>query len=124
MATDAIEKLIFIYNADTGLKNGLFDIAHKIFNPSTYECRLCELTFGTFREKRLWKNFRLEHTVQMEFLHKDEFLKTYASKFMPAYTFPIILEATAHDLEIFMTTKELKAMSDTQDLIAAINQKF
>jgi hypothetical protein len=124
MATDPIEKLIFIYNADTGLKNGLFDIAHKIFNPGTYDCRLCELTFGTFTEKKLWKNFRLEHAVQMEFLHKDEFLTSYASKFMPAYTFPIILEATAYHLEIFMTPAELNALSDTQALIDAITQKL
>lgn len=124
MAKDPIEKLVFVYNADTGIKNVLLDIAHKIINPGTYECRLCELTFGTFREKSLWKKFRQDHKIQMEFLHKDQFLKIYASKFMPAYTFPIILEVTAHNMDIFMTATDLNTFSETQELIDAIQLRL
>jgi len=121
---DPIKKLVFVYNANTGIKNGLLDIAHKILNPSSYECRLCELTFGTFREKSLWKKFRQEHKMEMEFLHKDEFLKTYASKFIPAYTFPIILEVTAHNIDIFMGTTDLNAFTDTQEFIENIQKRL
>ncbi len=60
----------------------------------------------------------------MEFLHKDEFLKTYASKFMPAYTFPIILEVTAHDMVIFMGTTELNTLNETKELIDAIQNRL
>ncbi len=124
MAKDPIKKLVFVYNANAGIKNGLLDIAHKIINPGTYECNLCELTFGTFTEKSRWKKFRQDHTIEMEFLHKDEFLKIYASKFMPAYTFPIILELTAHDLDIFMGTIELNTFKETQELIDAIQNRL
>jgi hypothetical protein len=124
VAKDPIKKLVFVYNADSGLKNGLLDIAHKIIDPSTYECRLCELTFGTFTEKSLWKKFRKDHKIEMEFLHKDEFLITYASKFMPVYTYPVILELTAHELDLFMETKELNAISETQELIDAIQKRL
>lgn len=124
MTKDPIKKLVFVYNANTGIKNGLLDIAHKILNPSSYECRLCELTFGTFREKSLWKKFRQEHKMEMEFLHKDEFLKTYASKFIPAYTFPIILEVTAHNIDIFMGTTDLNAFTDTQEFIENIQKRL
>lgn len=124
MAKDPIKKLVFVYNADTGIKNGLLDIAHKIINPSTYECRLCELTFGTFREKSLWKKFRQDHKTEMEFLHKDEFLKIYASKFMPAYTFPIILEVTEYEMDIFMTTTDLNNFTETPELIEAIQKRL
>jgi len=124
VAKDPIKKLVFVYNADTGIKNGLLDIAHKIINPSTYECRLCELTFGTFREKSLWKKFRQDHKTEMEFLHKDEFLKIYASKFMPAYTFPIILEVTEYEMDIFMTTTDLNNFTETPELIEAIQKRL
>ena len=124
VSIDPIKKLVFVYNADSGIKNNLLDIAHKIINPSTYECRLCELTFGTFTEKSLWKKFRQDHKLEMEFLHKDEFLKSYASKFIPAYTFPIILEVTGHDIDIFMATPELNTLNETQELIDAIQKKM
>ncbi|WP_297763784.1 GTPase [uncultured Muriicola sp.] len=124
MTKDPIRKLVFVYNADSGIKNGLLDFAHKIISPRTYECRLCELTFGTFAEKSLWKKFRQDHKIEMEFLHKDEFLKTYASKFMPAYTFPVILEITAHDLDLFLGAKEMNALTETQELINAIQNRL
>ncbi|NNJ88405.1 MAG: GTPase [Eudoraea sp.] len=124
MSKDSIKKLVFVYNANSGIKNGLLDVAHKIIKPSTYECRLCELTFGTFREKSLWKKFRQDHEIEMEFLHKDEFLKTYASKFMPAYTFPIILEVSAHEIDIFMGTADLNTLTKTPELIDAIQKRL
>ncbi len=124
MTKDPIKKLIFVYNANTGIKNGLLDIAHKIIDPSTYDCKLCELTFGTFREKSRWKKFRTDHKIEMEFLHKDEFLKVYASKFMPAYSFPIILEVTDHSMDIFMGTKDLNTFTDTQKFIDDIQYRL
>jgi hypothetical protein len=124
MPGETTGKLIFIYNADSGVKNGLFDIAHKIFNPDTYQCHLCELTFGAFRERSIWKKFRSAHDTSMEFIHKDEFLKVYASKFLPAYSYPLILEETASDLTIFMGTEEINAISGTKELIKAIEQRM
>ena len=34
----AMDKIIFVYNADSGLVNGLIDWAHKIVSPETYSC--------------------------------------------------------------------------------------
>ncbi len=124
MLKEPIKKLVFVYNANAGIKSGLLDIAHKILNPDTYDCRLCELTFGTFREKSIWKKFRRDQKIEMEFLHKDEFLKTYASKFMPAYAFPVILEQTAHDLDLFMGANELNTLTETRDLIETIQNRL
>ena len=31
-------KLIFVYNAESGKLNTLFDIAHKVIKPETYKC--------------------------------------------------------------------------------------
>ncbi|WP_246019950.1 GTPase [Muriicola soli] len=124
MPRDPIKKLLFVYNADSGLMNELFDAAHKVLNPATYQCRLCELTFGNFREKATWKKFRKKSDISMEFLHKDEFLAQYSSKFMPKYSFPIVLEITDHNLEQFLGTKEINELQSTEELIGEINQRL
>ena len=43
-------KLIFVYNAGSGKLNALFDMAHKIVSPTTYECSLCALTHDAFQD--------------------------------------------------------------------------
>ena len=118
-----LNKLIFVYNADSGLKNLIIDIAHKILSPSTYDCKLCDITFGTFTENNEWKRFRQKlesDNVQLEFLHKDEFLNTYRSKFGYKYTFPIILTESHDDLQIFLSTEALNVMEDVHQLITLI----
>jgi hypothetical protein len=120
MKNAAAEKLVFIYNADSGLGNMLVDGAHKILSPSTYECSLCSLTFAAFTEKTAWKKFREEGAFEMEFLHKDEFNKKFASKFGHKFTFPIVLAETKTGLEVVVNTEILNALENIDDLIALI----
>ncbi|MEJ1222555.1 GTPase [Sediminicola sp. 1XM1-17] len=117
------EKLLFIYNANSGKRNAVMDMAHKILSPKTYECNLCDITFGVFSENSLWKNFRLQSSVEMEFLHKDEFSKAYASKFGHKFTFPIILADTGNGLEVYVGTEELNALEKAEDLIAILKNR-
>ncbi|MGI8952546.1 MAG: hypothetical protein ACR2FN_13295 [Chitinophagaceae bacterium] len=49
--------LIFVYNADADLFSTLTDFAHKILSPSTYQCKLCALTYGNISMKQEWKFF-------------------------------------------------------------------
>lgn len=118
-----MQKLIFIYNADSGLGNILLDGAHKILSPSTYECSLCSLTFGAFSEKSTWKKFMVASDMDMEFLHKDEFAKAYKSKFGYKYTFPIVLAESVKGLEVFVKTDELDGMENAESLIRLIEKR-
>ncbi|GER60681.1 GTPase [Patiriisocius marinus] len=118
------KKLIFVYNANSGAVNSLIGTAHKIISPQTYECNLCALTFGNFTENLIWKEFRNSSNVEMEFLHKDEFLKQYRSKWLPKYEFPIVLIATDNELGVFMLPKFLKVFDTTENLIEAIEVKL
>ena len=118
------QKLIFIYNADSGLGNMLLDGAHKILSPNTYDCSLCSLTFGAFSEKSEWKKFREESKAEMEFLHKDEFKKQYASKFGHKFTFPIVLVEGNKELEVFIFTDEMNNLENQEELIDLINQRL
>ncbi|MBU3027439.1 GTPase [Zobellia galactanivorans] len=123
MKDSDIQKLIFIYNADSGLKNALLDSAHKILNPSTYNCNLCDITFGVFTENKIWKQFREQTDLEMEFLHKDEYKKQYASKFGNKFGFPIILAQGNGELQVFVSTEEMNTIEDAQSLIRLIEER-
>ncbi|MBT8264838.1 MAG: GTPase [Muriicola sp.] len=123
MDKNKTKKLVFIYNAASGLRNAFLDSAHKIISPKTYNCNLCDITFGVFKEHAIWKNFRKGSGLDMEFLHKDEFQKQYASKFGYAFTFPIVLVQSAYDLEVLITTEELNTLRAPQELIDLITSR-
>ena len=117
------KKILFIYNANSDTGSKLFDFAHKIISPTTYDCALCSLTFDSFTENKQWKGFReslLAKGHELEFLHKDEFQKSYKSKFGHAFTYPIIVVETPHDLEVLVTTGKLNGFETVAELVAAV----
>ena len=105
-------KLIFVYNADSGLMNTLMDIGHKALSPQTYECNLCGLTFGVVSEHKQWKQFRETSDTEMEFLHRDEFEKKYGQKF----DYPLILQQES-DLKVAIAKPELNKIKTLDELI-------
>ncbi|XLS29970.1 GTPase [Flavobacteriaceae bacterium M23B6Z8] len=119
------EQLIFIYNANSGKGNALVDIYHKIAHPESYSCDLCKLTHGIFTEKKKWKDFRLAHdTPEMQFLHTDEFLDRYKSKFGYKFEFPVVLVTSGSDLEIFISKEELNRLEKLDDLIELVLERY
>jgi hypothetical protein len=69
--------IVFVYNADSGLGNAALDTLHKIFSPSTYECRLCEVSHGLFGMKKAWGETLASLKAPTRFLHRDEFAAAY-----------------------------------------------
>ena len=87
---EADVRLLFVYNADSGIVNSLKDLLHKNFSPSTYQCNLCALTFGNLGMKAPWKEFVDNLGISVKFLHKDEFKSKYTwekAEFPCAYIF-------------------------------------
>ncbi len=136
-----ISKLIFVYNANSGALNSLIDSAHKIISPKTYDCKLCDLTYDVFKENELWSRFRESVThnypkLQLEFLHKNEFEKVYWSKWLPKYSYPIILSVsdelkdyndgfgTNSGMDVFFSTEEMDHIEETSQFIKQINDKL
>lgn len=117
------QKLIFVYNANSGARNAILDGIHKVFNPSTYACSLCGITYGVVSENKLWKKFREKSGHQMEFLHKDEFAKAYASKFGHKFKFPIVLLEGDRGLEVLISAQELNDLDDAQHLIQLLTDR-
>ena len=119
-----VQELIFIYNADSGLKNAILDGAHKVLSPATYECSLCQLTHGAFQEKKTWRKFRERYKLPMKFFHKDEFIKQYASKFGYKFSYPLILGATQAGFEVVIGSEELNKLSETEALISLLEERI
>lgn len=111
------KKLVFVYNADSGMFNTLTDIAHKIFSPQTYECNLCAISHSYFNERDEWKAFIQELGVECEFLHRDEFLKKYQSE---NSNFPVVFELNNNELILKLSTEEINQCASMDDLKTAI----
>ncbi len=76
-------RLLFVYNADSGLFNTLGDIGHKLFSPETYPCQLCALTHGILRERQDWHDFIGTLEADCEFLHRDQFRERFLGLVQP-----------------------------------------
>ena len=110
-------KLIFVYNADSGLVNTLMDIGHKAISPNTYECKLCDLTFGVFKEHKQWKEFRESSDTEMEFLHRDEFEQKYTRQ---EFEYPVVLQQEDNDLRVAITQSQLNQIQTLDKLIEKV----
>lgn len=123
MKKKTTQKLLFVYNADSGTRNAILDSMHKMFSPSTYECNLCDITYGLVSENRTWKKFRQDSPYAMEFLHKEEFAKKYASKFGYKFTFPIVLTEGGNGLEVLIPTEELNTLKTAHALVRLVKER-
>ncbi|SHJ12212.1 hypothetical protein SAMN04488096_108164 [Mesonia phycicola] len=118
-----MKNILFVYKANSGKANAVLDSIHKIVKPETYSCGLCKLTHGIFTENKKWRDFKLETIHNLEFLHKDEFEKQYASKFGSKFNFPIVLLKNADEFELLVSAKELNTFKSTEDLITVIKER-
>lgn len=113
--------LIFVYNADSGIFNTLSDIAHKLFSPDTYQCNLCNLTHGYFQAREEWVTFLDDMDADIEFLHRDEFVKQYSSnQNIKDVALPAIFIKDNDDIKLWIDKNIINEMSSTDDLMETI----
>ncbi|NPU92074.1 MAG: hypothetical protein HPY82_09200 [Gammaproteobacteria bacterium] len=72
-----MKKLVFVYNGDSGLVNGVMHYLHKRISPETYPCQLCGVIYDGMSVKQEWLAFVNALDVATEFLHRDEYSKQY-----------------------------------------------
>ena len=113
-----------MYNANPGAGNAFLDSVKKIFRPKTYDCRLFQLTYGVISENRRWKAFKKESDIEMVFLHKDEYRKSFKSKFEDLYDLPVVLYQDNYDLSLMVSNKELDEIENVEELIHKIESRL
>jgi len=116
-----MDKIIFVYNADSGILNAMKDWAHKIVSPETYTCSLCELTYDNLGMRRPWREFIKELGYEVEFLHRDELEEQYGSneEMLPAV---FILEDGK--LALWITCEEMDNSESLEALQSLVTQKL
>ncbi len=115
------KKLVFIYNADSGVINLVKDFWKKILRPSSYQCNLCMQTFGAFGMKKDWKKFINNLKIDVEFLHKDEFEKNYE---ITGAIYPSAYIETENGLELFISQDEMNDVKTIDELKEIVDKKF
>ncbi len=119
------ERLVFVYNADSGLFNTMTDIAHKIFSPSTYQCNLCRITHGNFTMRNQWKEFIQSLPCKVDYLHKDEFEPGDFLHPPPAeLDYPLILAARGGEYSILADTQAINACKSLEELTRLIESRL
>ena len=121
MNTRPVTKLVFVYNADSGLFNTVTDIAHKIMSPKTYSCHLCSLTHGYFKVRDTWVTFLQSIDAECEFLHRDELFEKYA---IADADLPQIYKNRNGKLEPWISRDDIERFSHVDELMTFIQQKL
>lgn len=117
------DKLVFVYNADSGFFNLLADMAHKIVSPDTYNCQLCMLTHGHVGMREQWKEYLESIEAELEFLHRDEFLKNYGQH---TAALPALFLARGGDgeAELFMSEADINRCETLDALIVQLDKRL
>jgi hypothetical protein len=113
--------LVFVYQAQSGLFNGLIDMAHKTFSPQTYQCHLCALTYSTFGMRKEWKQFLETLNLPCEFLHADELRRQYGASDTPL---PAIFQKKGGKLELWIDADAINACRTIDDLKQLITDRL
>ncbi|MBC8767109.1 GTPase [Arenibacter sp. BSSL-BM3] len=124
MDSTGVDRLVFVYNAKSGIGSALLGSAHKILSPGTYDCNLCAITFGVFSENKKWKEFRRKFDLEMEFLHLDEFMERYPNENYNNRDFPKVFVSKNGRLVGFFEKEEINAMKNQEDLISGVQEKY
>jgi hypothetical protein len=114
-------RLIFVYNAKSGLLAGIMDSIHKTVSPGTYPCDLCAITYGMTAMKPEWRDWLKRLTIPTKFFHLDDFRETWPDAH---FALPAILAERGGKLETLVSPSEFKAISDVRELIVLLEKKL
>lgn len=108
------KKIVFVYNADSGVFNLLSDIGHKLFTDTPGVCSLCDLTHDPLSMKNEWKQFIESLPHETAFEYKDKFHKDHPE--LSSVTLPAVFLLENNALKQIVTSEEIGTASDLKAL--------
>ena len=115
-------RVLFVYNADSGLFAKLKDYVHKIVAPQTYPCSLCQITYGNLGMKRGWRRFAQDLPLTAVSLHRDELTGRYAT--LLAESLPAVFLEEGGEISSLVTAEELDETPDLPALRAMVSARL
>lgn len=119
--SQADTRLLFVYNADSGLFTALKDAAHKLLSPETYPCSLCAITYGAVSMRGEWKAWLQRQPLPPEFLHRDEHRRRYPSE---TTALPAVFVVRDERPELLLGPQELDRVRDVGALTALLDMRL
>ena len=113
-------KLVFVYNAKSGIAAGIMDSIHKTLSPATYPCDLCAITYGALRMDAAWKAWLKAQPVESEFRYRDEFRVAHPEIDAP---FPAVFRDDEGQLELLVKAEDFANTPTVDALIALIESR-
>jgi len=116
------DKLIFVYNADSGILNAVKDLIHKNVSPETYPCSLCAVTWDNLGMKREWKQFIHSLNRSVEFLHRDELERKYAITNVPLPA--AFIHCMGESLKLWLDAEQMNSCRSLGELQQLVNKSL
>jgi hypothetical protein len=120
--TAPADRLILVYNADSGWLNAVKDAVWKVAQPATYPCSLCALTYGWVAMHGAWRRFLDGLPHSKVFHHKDDFAAAFpaAEVALPA----ILLAGPGDATDVLVSAAELDSLPDLEALITLVETRL
>lgn len=118
-----IRHLHFVYNVDATAPALVKDFVHRLVEPETYPCRLCDLTYGRFVKKPGWQLFLWSLPVKSSFYTRDAFFREHLSQ--RHRELPVVLAEDEHgEFSVFIARDEFTAIADLDALKAEVRMRL
>ena len=110
-----VQRLHFVYNVEATPQALVRDFVHRLTDPDTYPCRLCDLTYGRFVKKPGWQMFVWSLPVKSSFYTRDGFVRKFPG--LRDYTFPAVFaEDASGELTTFLSADEMASLRTLEAL--------
>jgi hypothetical protein len=116
------KRLVFVYNADSGLLNTLRDIWVRVARPADYDCSLCLLTYGARGMDQRWRRFTRSLGLPVTFLHRDEFREQFATSPLRDVELPAAVLEDRGALVQVVPAGQVRAAADLDRLMDAVTE--
>jgi hypothetical protein len=118
-APASAKRLVFVYNADSGLLTALKDAVHKLASPGSYPCSLCATTYGAVSMRPEWRAYVERLPLPSTFLHRDEFASRFPER---RAALPAVFLAEDKALGLLLDKEALDRAKTVPDLIAMLDR--
>jgi hypothetical protein len=119
----AIKALHFVYNVDATPQGLVRDFVHRLVDPATYPCRLCDITYGRFVKKPGWRRFLRSLPVRSVFHTRGGFTRKFPQS--THREFPVVLaESLSGDFRVFISSQELATLPSLEALQSEVGARL
>ena len=116
------ERLVFVYNANSGLIAGALDSIHKTLSPGTYACNLCAITYNALTMRPQWRSWLKSIAMPADFYHLPDFRRAFPQ--FADEPLPLVGIFANGQLSILVNRDALSQLKSVDDLIQALQSKL